>query len=165
MIFHTYRCQILGTSQNQVFDQKISKQKSDPSYQKALTFLFLGVRGSYLESELILAETFISDAFQTFLWRIWSKFQARYLSFHDNSVSIFSYWIRGLSGPEIFLKSIWKTPEMNVSALVRSLSKYELLTLKNKKVTTFWLGSLFFSNLFQFWRPQDFVLKLRTVYD
>ena len=121
------------------FEKKVTQH-----YQKALTFLFLGVRGSYLESELILAETFISDAFQTFLWSIWSKFQARYLSFHDNSVSILSDSIRGLSGPEIFLKSIWKTPEMNVSAMIRSLSKYEVLTLKNKKVTTFWFGSLFF---------------------
>ena len=37
---------------------------------------------------------------------------------------------------EVF-KSCWKTPEMNVSDQIRKLSKYEVLILKNKKVTTF----------------------------
>ena len=38
---------------------------------------------------------------------------------------------------DVGLETRWKCSEMNVSDLIEIVSKYELLTLRNKKVTTF----------------------------
>ena len=60
-----YRCQILGTSKNvKIFRKKIYIDQS------IITFLFLRVRSSSLESDQVSAETFISEHFQILLSKI-----------------------------------------------------------------------------------------------
>ena len=59
---------------------------------------------------------------------------------NDISLSIISW----SSGRRDFTESVWKCSESNVSALHKSLSKDELLTLKNKKVMMFLFSVDFF---------------------
>ena len=94
-----------------------------------------------MESDLGRAETFNSEHFQTLSMKSrciedHDTIQGKYhsLKYGDFRKCDFYHCLIVVLRRRYFMKSVWKTSEMNVSELPRSLSKDELLTPRNKKV-------------------------------